>query len=131
MGSDEGGGVPAMGAVLLGSVSLALALVLVSAEVRVRMARAQWAADAAALAAAADLVAGRDGGGSAARRSAVELSEANGARLVSIELLDREIDDLATGTNRPLALSPTVVVTVELDGVTARAGAGRFAVDQP
>ena len=91
----------------------------------------QWAADAAALAAAADLVAGLEGGGAPARLAAVEVGAANGARLVSIELVETTTDGLASGTTAPVAISPTVVVVIELGGITARAGAGRFAVDRP
>ncbi len=128
---DERGGVPALAALVLGGLVLALVLVVVSTEVRVRMARAQWAADGSARAAAVDLVPGRPGGGSTARRSAAEVAGANGARLVSIEVVDPPAVGPEAGTTRSLVISPTVVVTVELDGIEARAAAARFAVEHP
>ena len=128
--NQDRGGAPALVAVMLGGIALGLVLVVVSAEVRVRTARAQWAADGAARAAAAEVVpaSGPSPVPSSAGRAAAEVAEANGARLVSIEVIDRVRPPPVVGTTAPLAVSPTVVVTVELAGIEARAAAARFAV---
>jgi len=127
--TDERGSALPLLAIVLGTVALALSLIVVQAQYRVRVARAQWAADGSALAAASDVVAGADGGGPVARQAASAVAAANGARLVSIEVSNsasshRGIDDVTP-------ISPTVVVAIELDGVVARAAAARFAVSEP
>ncbi len=127
-----------MAAVALGVTALALGLLMVSAEVRVRQARVQWAADAAALAAAAEVVAGPADGGSRAVAAATELAEANGARLLSITVVgsDPAGADVpgmgsTTGVGASAAISPTVVVEVASGRLRASAGAARYAVVTP
>lgn len=126
---DERGSVQPLLAIVVGTVALALTLVVVGATVRVRTARAQWAADAAARAAAAEVSAGTDDGGAAAREAAERLAEANGGRLVGVDLLDGPaIDyDRPPGRHEPLPVSPVIVVEVDVAGARARAGAARFA----
>lgn len=126
--TDERGSALPLLAIVLGTVALALSLIVVQTGYRVRVARAQWAADGSALAAAADVV-GSDGGGPQARQAAAAVAEANGARLVSIEVLDR--DSSQHGIDEPTPISPTVLVEVELAGIRARAAAARFAVAEP
>lgn len=111
--SDDGSIVPLLAVVVL-IVMLSGLLVGLTAERHRRHAGAQWAADAAALAAAAG---GVDQTGPASARG---IAEANGARLVSMS------------TYRPPALlgpdvvSTVVVIRVEFGGVTASAAAARF-----
>ncbi len=127
--TDERGSALPLLAIVLGTVALALSLILVQAQYRVRVARAQWAADGSALAAASDVVAGPEAGGPVARQAAVSVAEANGARLVSIEVTNQASSH--RGIDGVTPISPTVVVEVELDGVVARAAAARFAVAEP
>ena len=128
---DERGSATPLLAIVLGGVVLALSVIVVRAEYRVRVAQAQWAADAAALAAAAEVVSALDGGGPEARRAATRLAEANGARLVSTELIDRPGPRSHPGIDESTPISPTIAVEVELGGVRARAAAARFAVAEP
>lgn len=141
VGAERGSAAPLM-ALALGVVVLGLTLVVVGAEARVRVARALWAADSAARAAAAVVVPDGSDGGARARRSARALAEANGARLVSIEI--RSADgrsgeangpDLTMGTADGVGtvqpISPTVVVEVSIGRIRATAGAARFAMTGP
>ena len=120
---DESGSIVAFLALVLAGFALAAGLITVTAGHAVRVARAQWAADAAALAAASDL----DAGGI---RSGRRLAEANGAELVgfttvpSSTAFPQPVDKSGDGWAGPL--SAIVVVEVELDGVRARAAAARF-----
>jgi Flp pilus assembly protein TadG len=118
---------------MLAGVVLALTLVMVATMYRVRVARAQWAADAAARAAAAEVTAGHDDGGPAARRAAGRVAAANGATLVTIGLGDGTAAGYAgdAGSGAPWPVSPVVLIEVELDGVRASSGAARFAVPAP
>ncbi len=127
--TDERGSALPLLAIMLATVALALGLVLVQAQHRVRVARAQWAADGSALAAASDVVAGPDAGGSLARAAAVSVAEANGARVVSIQVTNQASSH--HGIDGVTPISPTVVVEIELDGVVASAAAARFAVAGP
>ncbi len=127
--TDERGSALPLVAIVLGTVALALSLIVVQAQYRVRVARAQWAADAAALAAANDVVAGADGGGPVARAAARSVAGANGARLVSIGMSNSASSH--RGIEGVTMISPTVVVEIELEGVVAQAAAARFAVPEP
>lgn len=125
-GCDRGSVTPLVALLMLGLV-LSVTMIGVSTEHYVRSARAQWAADAAALAAAANGLDGSDG--SAAR----VLAEANGAVLVSVLVVDEPLgsSEPVTGVGDGMQpLSPVVVVEVEFDGVRARSAARRFAVDR-
>lgn len=128
--SGDRGSVQPLLAIVVGGVALALALVVVSAVYRVRVARAQWAADAAARAAAAEVVAGAADGGPVARAAAERVAAANGGRLVSADVVGGAGSDYDLGPERRdlLPVSPVVVIEVERSGVRARAGAARFAV---
>jgi hypothetical protein len=127
---DERGSVQPLLAIVMGAIALALTLVVLSATVRIRVARAQWAADAAARAAAVEAVAGTDDGGAAAMEAAERLAEANGGRLVGVNLLDGPAMDYdrPPGRHEPLPVSPVIVVEIDVAGARARAGAARFAV---
>jgi hypothetical protein len=63
------------------------------------------------------------------------VAEANGARLVSIEVVDRPAGPDPTssqiGIRDAAPISPTVAVEVELGGIRARAAAARYAVGDP
>ncbi len=132
----ERGSIVPLAALLIVGLVLVVAMVGVWTEYFVRSARAQWAADAAALAAAGNGLTGSD------VEAARLLAEANGAVLVVVSLADEsgdEVDDLAApdwaeqgGDNAPdrvgpAALSPVVVVEVDFEGVRARSAARRFA----
>lgn len=134
---ERGSALPLL-AIVLGGLVLALSLVLVQGQYQARLARAQWAADGAARAAAAEVVSGVGVGGvsgSAARRAATVVAEANGARLVSIEVVDRpagpDLTSSQIGIRVAAPISPTVAVEVELGGIRARAAAARYAVGDP
>lgn len=129
----ERGSAQPLVAIVLGGVVLALVLLLAGTAHRVRVARVQWAADAAARAAAAEVVAGSTGGGEAAHRSADRLARANGARLVELSLVEIPgLDPISSGdADGAVPASPSVVVTVVADGVEARSAAGRFAIIPP
>ena len=125
---DERGSALPLVAIVLGGVALALSLILVQAQHRVRVAQAQWAADGAARAAAAEVVPGLDGGGAPARDAALRVARPNGARLIEIGVIDQGSGTSQTGNGPYLAVSPKVVVEVEVGGLRARAAAARFAV---
>jgi len=150
--AEERGSVLPVLAVGLGAVGLSLALLALLAAQGVRVARAQWVADAAALAAASTMVDGDrpvppggsvGAGGEAAdpgglvRRAGAAVAAANGGRLVSLELLMAPRDaapgglasggpDVETGL---IPASPMVVVEVERGGIRARAAARGYAVE--
>lgn len=122
-GDDRGSLLPLL-AVVLGTIALALAVLTVGAGQRTQLARAQWAADGAARAAAAEVVAGDS---DRARRVAAAVAEANGARLVALSVRPAGRPSGSPG-DRALPVSPTVVVEVEIGSSHAVAAAGRFAV---
>lgn len=115
--SDRGSMVPLLALVLL-VLAMVVGSIGLSTRHYVRLARAQWAADAAALASAAVGLSGSD------IDSARVLAEANGAELVSVSVVD-SIGDSDIGAT---PLSSVVVVEVELGGVRARSAARRFAM---
>ncbi|MGH1489149.1 MAG: hypothetical protein ACRBK7_07100 [Acidimicrobiales bacterium] len=115
--SDRGSIVPLLAVVLL-VLAMVTGTIGLATQHYVRLARAQWAADAAALASAAVGLSGSD------IDSARALAEANGAELVSVSVVD------PTGGSGagPTPLSSVVVVEVELGGLRARSAARRFAM---
>lgn len=131
---ERGSALPLL-AIVLGGVALALSLVMVQGQHQARVAQAQWAADAAARAAAAEVVPDAAGGGLEAQRAATVVAEANGARLVSIEVVERPERPGQTssqaGIRESAPISPTVAVQVDLGGIRAWAAAARFAVEVP
>lgn len=111
--NDDQGSILPLASLFMVGLMLIVAVIGVSTEHYARSAKAQWAADAAALAAAGSGLTGTD------EQAARVLAEANGATLLSVEVGD--------GSHQPTILSPIVVVTIELDGLRAQAAAQRFA----
>ena len=132
--ADRGSVLPLLAMVLAG-FGLAIVLIGVTARHEVRSAKAQWAADAAALAAAAVGVA--DGGDAAA----VTVAEANGARVVSVSVFDatavKKDRSSESRSERNLFASagagrwPVVVVRVDYGGLRASAAAQRVTARNP
>ncbi len=140
-------------AVVLGLVGLVGSIVALEATLQVRDARADWAADATARAAAGHtgplvagvlVVPGADGEGSPSPETdallevATKVAEANGAVLVSLEIVDRSSQHLdpdrsiwVPESEAPLAVSPVVIVTVTVGGVQGQAAAARMAIVGP
>lgn len=124
---EERGSILPLLAIVFGAVGLSLALTVVIAGHGVRSAGAQWAADAAALAEAAE-----PGSGSAVAR-------ANGARVVSVERVDGPAGSHPAGPpgggagrwTGPIPMSPVVVIEVERAGLRARAAAAAYALEKP
>lgn len=123
--AEDRGSVLPLVAMLLFAFVLAGGVVVATARHHVRSVEAQWAADAAALAAAS--VASESDGIAAATR----LAEANGGRLIGLSVAaDPALVGVGAGSVGPGVEPPSrvVVVEVELDGVRARAAAARFLV---
>lgn len=118
---DDRGSVIPLVAVLMVAAALVVAVIVVTTEQAVRAARAQWAADAAALAAAS-----AGAGAADAEQVARDLAEANGATLVS--LLVAPDPGMASQVGERRAASPVVVVRVDYGGISARAAARRFSL---
>ena len=114
-------------AIVFGAVGLALAMTVVISGHGIRSARAQLAADAAALAEAA------------APGTGPEVARANGARLVSVQRTVSAAAPIGGGPpgggaptwTGPVLVGPLVVIEVERSGVRARAAAAAFAMDGP
>lgn len=132
-GTERGSVVPLV-AVMLFVAMLAMVSIGAVARQSVQIARAQWAADAAALAVTA---AGVDGAGvTEAGAVAGELTaEANGATLLSVSTVSshsalRQHRLIGHGsspdTGHTTSMSFVVVVEVERDGIKASAAAARF-----
>ncbi len=134
VGADRGSVLPLLAMVLAG-FGLAIMLIGVTARHEVRSAKAQWAADAAALAAAA--VGVSDGG----HGVAVTVAEANGATLVSVSVFDATTSQQdrsnESRSERNLFASagarrwPVVVVLVDYRGLRASAAAQRVTARNP
>lgn len=132
--SDRGSVVPLLAIVLVG-FALSVVVIVATSRHAARVARAQWAADAAALAVAA---AGPESGGITAGR---EVAEANGARMIGVSTAwpspaeQRMVRYSRTGTNGVSLLStgmgPVVVVLVDYGGVEAESAAQRFTARIP
>ena len=100
-------------------VAVAAAMVTVTVAVHAgRVAEAQWAADAAALAVAAE---GQE-------RAGEELAAANGAVLVSVSVVPDGValSELGIAAHGSTISPSVVVVEVERAGIRARAAAARF-----
>lgn len=115
--SDDGSIVPLFLVVVLLVLMMGV-IVGTTAEQYRKAAVAQWAADAAALAGAAE------GPGATGPSSAGGLAEANDSQLVSIVMVPPPFSVADE------AVSMVVVVEVEHRGVTAFAAAARFITDQ-
>lgn len=115
-GNDRGSLVPLL-AIVLAACALVLALLMLSTGFAVRSARAQWAADATALAIAA--VGPDEAGIEAGRR----LAEANGAELLGVSTVP------VPGADPAPSLWPVVVVKVQVGRLQAEAAARRVPID--
>jgi uncharacterized membrane protein len=124
-GSNDRGSVVPVVALLLVGLVLSVAVIQATTERYTRLARAQWAADAAALAAAASGPSGTD------EVAARAVAEANGASLLGLGVGPAGSEGPVSIGDGSTPLSPVVVVEVEFEGVRARAAARRFAVEAP
>ncbi len=128
---------------VLAGFGLAVGLIAVTARHEVRSAKAQWAADAAALAAASVGV-GVEGGANTAgggHRVAAAVAEANGADLLAVSVVDGDGAPVGRSAesrferNSPISGGsgqwPVVVVRVDYRGVPAAAAAQRFTARNP
>lgn len=127
--ADRGSVLPLL-AIVLVAFALSVTVIVATSRHSVRLARAQWAADAAALAVAS---VGPDDGGVVVGRV---VAEANGARIISMstgwsapfEPLRTQIS--RSGTNgeplRATGMGPVVVVRVDYAGIEAESAAQRF-----
>lgn len=130
-GGERGSIIPLFAVVLFVMVAATMAVVAIAGHTA-RVARAQWAADAAALAVAAVGYEGgpQDGPGVQAGRL---LAEANGAVLVRVSVSGSGSISVDPNSSHhgSTPLSATVVVEVEREGVVASAAAARFAAPPP
>ncbi len=141
-GGERGSLLPLLALVAVGVV-IATGLITVTADRHIRTARAQWAADAAALAAA---TVGVDSGGAGtgsgpnpgpdAVAAAKALAEANGARLISIGVVAGPSASSGSGQQTGNAVGATimrsiVVIRVEYGGVQAESAAQRLITGNP
>jgi Flp pilus assembly protein TadG len=119
---ERGSIIPLFTIVLLVAVA-AMALIVALAAQAGRVSKAQWAADAAALAVAAE---GRSDAGTA-------LAEAHGAVLVTVSVVPDGVplSELGVAAHGATISPSVVVVEVERDGIRARAAAARFFAPPP
>jgi hypothetical protein len=110
--------------ILLLVVAMMVLVIGVTGHHGVRAARAQWAADAAALAAA-----GVGPTSLEAESVAREVAEANGATLLTLVIAPESGSDSGVGVGQRQAASPVVVIEVDYGGVIAQAAARRFSTN--